>query len=640
MKRLLLVLCSFIIAGSLIAQVRLPGILKDSMILQRDQPVKIWGLATPGEKITISFQKRRYRTRASNAGNWQIVLPATPAGGPYEIGIRASNQITLKDVLFGDVFLCSGQSNMVHQMNIHDVTYAPDIASANYPQIRQFLVPYATSLTGPDSNINAGHWQPAVGESVRPFSAVAFFFAQSLYQRYNVPIGIINASVGGSPIQSWISEEALQSFPEIHLLLTKNKDTASIYQYNRNVTDQRLAQPLAADKGMLDEIKWFDPGYHPVGWRPIMVPGYWEDQGLAGLDGIIWFRKEIDVPASIAKNASRIFLGRIVDADELYINGQKIAETSYQYPQRRYHIPAGTLKPGKNMLTIRVTNYQGKGGFVPDKPYLLFSGKDSIGLKGVWQYKCGAVFDPNRAMPVPISIQNQPSALFNGMIAALNNYAIRGICWYQGEADTFQPKIYADLQKTQIRDWRRHWQNPELPFILVQLPGFMDFQYWPAESNWAALRESQATALQLPNTGMAIAIDLGEWNDIHPDNKKDVGVRLAKVARSIVYHEKINYRGPVMQSVQENGRELVVEFSNCEGGLISSDGQPPGSFAIAGIDKKFRPAQTRIEGNKVILWHDQILSPKFVRYAWADNPPLPNLYNLDRLPAEPFRNDR
>ena len=337
---------------------------------------------------------------------------------------------------------------------------------------------------------------------------------------------------------------------------------------------------------------------------------------------------------------ARVFLGRIVDADVLYINGKQVGNTTYLYPQRRYNVPADLLKPGKNIFVIRVTNTAGKGGFVPDKPYCLFAGKDTIDLKGEWLYKVGDVFKPQTgAGSGGINAQNQPSALYNAMIAPLINYSIKGFLWYQGEANTGRAEEYAKLQPAQIIDWRNKWKQGELPFLYVQLPGFMDYNYLPSESNWARLRESQLSSLSVPNTAMVVAIDLGEWNDIHPDNKKDVGERLALAALKLTYNENIVHSGPIYQSSTTQDNKIIISFRNIGSGLITNDGEELGEFAIAGADKKFVWAKAVIEGDKVVVWNDSVSNPIYVRYAWADNPVNPNLFNKEGLPASPFRTD-
>jgi sialate O-acetylesterase len=570
-----------------------------------------------------------------------VNIPPTKAGGPYNMSIAGKNKILLKDILIGDVWFCSGQSNMVHQMNIHDVTYANEIATANYPQIRQFCIPSLNNLQRPKDDLPTGNWKAAVREDIRPFSAVAYFFAKCLYKKYNVPIGIINASIGGTPIEAWMSEEGLKEFPELQTTIQKNKDTAYINELNQQAFSGNIYSKMQ-DKGLTEMPKWFETNYVPKLWNNINIPGYWEDQGIKDLNGIVWYRKEIDIPTSMAGKSSKIFLGRIVDADVLYINGRQVGSTTYQYPQRRYNLPADLLKPGKNIFVVKVTNNNGKGGFVPDKPYCLFAGNDTVDLKGTWQYKVGEVYVPRKDGfgGSTISAQNQPSALYNAMVAPVINYTIKGFCWYQGEANTARAEEYAKLQPAQIADWRNKWQQVDAPFLFVQLPGFMDYNYLPAESQWAQLRESQLRSLSMPNTGMAVAIDLGEWNDIHPDNKKDVGERLALIAKKLAYGENIVYSGPLYQSATIDGNKIIISFTNTGSGLTISDGDDTAIFAIAGADKKFVWAKAKIDGDKIIVSNEEVTNPMYVRYAWADNPVNPNLYNKEGLPASPFRTDK
>jgi len=625
------------------AQVRLPRLVRDSMILQRDTKIKIWGWASNGEKISIKFNKKNYKTKADANGNWSVFLSPLKAGGPYTMDIEGKNKISLKEILIGDVWFCSGQSNMVHQMNIHDVTYAKDIAEANYPEIRQFWIPTLTSLQGPKDDFPAGNWVPAIGDQVRPFSAVAFFFARDLYEKYHVPIGIINSSVGGTPIEAWTSEEGLKEFSAIQTTIQKNKDTAYVNGLARSAMAANANRSMQVlDKGMMEPVKWYDNAYVPKGWRPINIPGYWEDQGIKDLNGVVWYRKEINIPASMTGKPAKVFLGRIVDADALYINGKQVGLTAYQYPQRRYPVAADVLKAGKNIFVIRVTNTAGKGGFVPDKPYCVFADNDTVDLKGTWQYKVGEVFQPRAGGPgaFPINAQNQPTALYNAMVAPAINYTIKGFLWYQGEANAGRAEEYAKLQPAQIIDWRNKWNQGELPFLYVQLPGFMDYNYLPSESGWATLRESQLKSLSVPNTAMAVAIDAGEWNDIHPDNKKIVGDRLALAAEKMVYGENVVASGPIYQSYATEGNKIVISFSNVGSGLTTNDGEELSEFAIAGADKKFIWAKAKIEGNKVIVWNDSISDPKYVRYAWADNPVNPNLFNKEGFPASPFRTEK
>jgi sialate O-acetylesterase len=625
----------------LFAQVRLPRLVRDSMVMQRDTPLKLWGWASKNERVTVSIQGKKYKTAAGNDGRWAVTINPLKAGGPHTIDIVATNTITLKNVLFGDVWLCAGQSNMVHYLELHKERYADDIAKANYPEIRNFTVPTATNLQKPEEDLPRGNWKSANPNDVKRFGVVAYFFARDLYERYRVPIGIINASVGGTPIEAWTSEAGLKEFSDIIATLQQNKDTAYVNPINRAAQASNVAwnRRKVVDKGLTESVRWYDTTYVPKDWHTINVPGYWEDQGVRDLDGTVWYRHELNLPATSKGQPAKISLGRIVDADFLYVNGVLVGNTGYQYPQRRYAVPANILKTGKNILVVRVLNSGGKGGFVPDKPYVLFVNNESFDLKGYWQYKVGEVYDKREPVR-SISAQNQPAALFNGMIAPLTNYAIKGILWYQGESNAGQPALYQQLLPTLIRDWRNQWQQPTTPFLYAQLPNFMEVNYLPSESNWAQLRESQRKALRESNTAMAVTIDLGEWNDIHPGNKKPIGDRLALAARQLAYGEKnLVYSGPLFESARIDGQKIVLSFTHVGSGLIAYDGEPLQQFAIAGEDKKFVWAKAVIENNTVLVSHDAIVSPKFVRYAWADNPQGANLYNKEGLPASPFRTD-
>ncbi len=643
MKYFILLLISTVLLFSATAQVRLPRLVRDSMVLQRESKVRIWGWAAKGEKVTIRFNGKQFKTTTTADGKWSVLLPPMKAGGPYTMNIDASNHTTLKDILIGDVWLCAGQSNMVHQMELHKERYAGEIAKANYPQIRQFWVPNITNFQGPKDDLPSGFWKWANPEDVRQFSAVAYFFAQTIYEKYKVPIGLVNASWGGTPIEAWMSEEGLRDFPDYLQKIEKNRDTSNVNSMNRSAAAYNYANSKRkeADKGLTGLKPWYDPSYNPKGWRRINIPGYWEDQGVKDLNGVVWYRREIEVPSTMTGIPAKIVLGRIVDADFLYVNGKLAGNTTYQYPQRRYQVPAGVLKPGKNILTIRVINQSGKGGFVPDKPYCIVAGRDTLDLKGYWQYKVGEAYPPQIFMGGGgISAHNQPAALYNAMVAPLVNYSIKGMLWYQGESNAGRPEEYAKLLPAMIKDWRNKWNQDNLPFLYVQLPNFMDVTYLPSESNWAMMREAQLKVLSEPNTGMAVAIDLGEWNDIHPDNKKDVGIRLALAAQKVAYGEKnVVSSGPLYQSATINGSKIVITFSNTGSGLVAKDGEELSAFAIAGADKNFVWAQAKIEGDKVIVWNENVPAPLYVRYAWADNPANANLYNKEGLPASPFRTD-
>jgi sialate O-acetylesterase len=629
------------------ANVRLPLLVSDGIVLQRDTKLIIWGWASPGEKVQIKFNKKTVSTVTGPEGSWKIYLPPMKAGGPYTMEVKGNNTITVNDILVGDVWFCSGQSNMVINMERVKEKFPDDIASANYPEIRNFFIPTASDVTSVHNELPAGKWIASSPENVLGFGAAAFFFAKSIYSEYKVPIGIINSSVGGTPIEAWTSEDGLKAFPQIVSRIGKLKDTSYLNPILRSTRKGSGTVTMAesdlksVDKGSSGPISWFDISYVPEGWHKYWLPGYWDDQGVKGLNGIVWFRKEINLPGSMTGMPAKLFLGRIVDADNVYVNGVLSGSVAYQYPPRRYNLPAGLLKAGKNIIVVRVTNNAGKGGFVPDKPYYLVAGRDSIDLRGEWLYKVGQVFKPvtpgpGTGTPV-ISMQNEPTGLYNTMVAPLINYRIKGILWYQGEANTSKPSEYQQLLPALISDWRNKWQEGLIPFIFVQLPNFMEVRYLPSESNWAELRSAQLKSLSVPNTAMAVTIDAGEWNDIHPLDKKTVGERLALAAKKLAYgNEKIVYSGPLYKSSVIDADSISIDFDHIGSGLKIKGGGVLNHFSIAGEDRKFVWADARIENNRVIVWSNEIKNPLYVRYAWADNPEGANLYNIEGLPASPF----
>ena len=640
---LFLLLFSICVYGN----VKLPVLVSNGMVLQRDAKIIIWGWASPGEKVQVKFNKKTISTVTDSEGNWKIALPPMKAGGPYTMEVKGKNTILINDILLGDVWLCSGQSNMVLNMERVKEKYPDDIATANFPEIRNFFIPTASDVTSIHKDLPGGKWVSASPENVLGFGAATFFFARSIYNEYKVPVGIINSSVGGTPIEAWISEEGVKEFPQLYNRVESFTDTAfmnPILRAGRAKTgsgQKTPENPMVADKGMSGSKPWYDITYVPEGWHKYWLPGYWNDQGVKGLNGIVWFRKEINVPVSMTGKPAKLFLGRIVDADNVYVNGIPSGSTSYQYPPRRYNLLSELLKPGKNIIVIRVTNNAGKGGFVPDKPYYLVAGNDSIDLRGEWYYKVSQVFRP--VFPGPgtgssiLTMQNEPTGLYNTMVAPLINYRIKGILWYQGETNTNKPQEYQQLLPALIADWRKKWQEGPIPFLFVQLPNFMEVQYLPSESQWAELRFGQLKSLSVLNTAMAVTIDVGEWNDIHPLEKKVVGERLALAARKLAYgNEKIVYSGPVFKSLTKEGDRIIIEFDQTGSGLMVKGGNELNYFALAGINKKFIWAEAILENNRVVVRSDEVPDPVYVRYAWADNPEGANLYNIEGLPASPF----
>jgi sialate O-acetylesterase len=634
--------CLLLLSQTVFCEVRLPALISDGMVLQREADVKIWGWADEGENVKVDFNAKTFNTSAGPNGQWEVVLSPMKAGGPFTMKIEAANQITLKDIMIGDVWVCSGQSNMELSMERVKYRYPDVIANSDNPAIRQFVVPDAYNFKEPQENLESGHWVAVNPESILEFTAVGFFFAKELFEHYSVPIGLINSSLGGSPAQAWLSEDALRKFPEYSKTAIKYKDDAyidKIVEKDNAVSNEWYHRLQQIDKGLQKGQKpWFDNTYDASEWETMDVPGYWADHELGFVNGVVWFRRDIHVPASMTGQPAKLWLGRIVDADTTYVNGQVVGSVSYKYPPRIYDIPSNLIKTGLNTITIRVINNSGRGGFFLDKPYELSTKDETIDLKGPWQYRLGAVMKP---LPGKTFIQWKPLGLYNAMIAPLLNYRIKGVIWYQGESNTDRPQEYTDLFAALIADWRTKWNQGDFPFLYVQLANFMEVKDDPGESEWAELREAQLKTLFTPNTAMAVTIDIGEWNDIHPLNKEDVGKRLALAAQKLAYgDEEVVYSGPIYKSMRIDGNKIILSFTNTGSGLSTMGGDELKHFAIAGKDRVFVWAKAEIVGDKVIVWNNDIARPVAVRYGWADNPEGANLYNKEGLPASPFRTQK
>jgi len=630
MKKVLLAL---IITFSVNAQIKLPRLISDGMILQRDTKVNIWGWASANENIELDFKGKKYKTTTSEEGKWSIQLPSQKAGGPFEMTLKGTNTIVLKNILFGDVWLCSGQSNMELPMDRLKDKYKDEIAKSQNSNIRQFLVPDEYYFEKERTDFSSGSWVEANPINVLQFTGVGYFFANEIYEKYKIPIGLINSALGGSPAESWINEEGIKKFPDYYQEYLKFKDgklEKQIDENDRKVNSDWYKLLNETDLGLKN--KWRN-STDISDWKTMNIPGFWADGELGNLNGSVWFKKEF-VLDKVKENQAKLILGRIVDADSVFVNGNFVGTTSYQYPPRIYSFNTNILKEGKNEITIRIISNSGRGGFVTDKPYELIIGNKTIDLKGNWNYQLGSKMLP---LPGQTFVRWKPVGLYNAMIAPLKNYPLKGVLWYQGESNTKNPSEYLGLMETLIETWRKELQQEKLPFLVVQLTNYMDPKLEPQESNWAALRQQQTNLLKVPNTRLAVTIDLGEWNDIHPLNKYDVGKRLALQARKLVYGEKkLVASGPMFDSMEKKEEQLILSFNNVGSGLMSKGGNTLNGFAIAGADGKFVWAKAIIEGDKIIVWNNEIKNPIKVRYAWADNPDTANLYNKENLPASPF----
>jgi sialate O-acetylesterase len=647
MKSLFVLPLLLVAAGAFAAEPNAAGqpflasLFTSHMVLQRAQPVPVWGWTTPGASVVVSLGGVAARGTANADGKWIAWLPAMKAGGPFTLTVTGPQTVTLDDVLLGDVWLCSGQSNM--EMGIELVNnHEKEIADANYPQIRLYTVP-KVAAPAPLANQDGGPWLVCTPENIQKgawggFSAAAYFFGRDLYQKEHVPIGLIHSSWGGTPAEAWTSKSALErGVPEFTPLLAQ---LAGFAQTGTDDFDARVAAWWTKnDPGT--GLDWGNPATSVSGWKTMEMPRRWEELDLPYFDGVVWFRRDFEVPAASAGKEAALSLGRLDDIDETFVNGEKVGETSGATTPRNYTIPAGVLKAGKNTIVIRILDTGGGGGFVdsPAQLHVDVAGAEPVGLAGPWLYKATANLATD---PYPIRMAGNgsyPSMLFNGMIAPLVPYAIKGATWYQGESNASRAYQYRALLPTMISDWRARWGEGNFPFLIVQIANYLARAPQPGDNDWAELREAQAlTAQKLPNTGLALTIDIGEAGDIHPKNKQEVGRRLALAARHIAYGEKVAYSGPVYRDMSIVGGEARITFDHADGGLVARDGKLP-AFEIAGADRKFHWASARIAGDdEVVVSSPDVPAPVAVRYAWAGNPDA-TLYNKAGLPAVPFRTD-
>ncbi|MBP1639546.1 MAG: protein of unknown function acetylesterase [Bacteroidetes bacterium] len=614
------------------ATVKLPRLISDGMVLQRDVPLKIWGWADPKEKVKVEFLGKIYQTKADKQGNWKVDLPAIAAGGPYTMKV---NEIAIKDILMGDVWLCSGQSNM--ELMIYRVLdlYQKEIEQTNNTNIRYFKPSIRTDSQTSQSDFKEGIWLPATQENIMNFSSLSYFFGDQLYQKYKVPIGLINNAIGGSAIESWLSEDYLKSY--------MNKWTTAKAKAD-SIRAQRTAGLNSVRFNFNAELAKNDPGLgrwskgdvNTVDWPQISLPGYWLDKGVDMSMGSMWFYKEFDMPDSLvnAKNAV-LRLGRIIESDSTFLNGVFVGTISYQYPPRVYKLPEGVLKPGKNRLMVRVICPGGKGGFVEDKTYELRVGSQKIDLTGQWCYHIGASLQSVRGQGFGGGAR--PAGLYNSLTSPIIGYRLKGMIWYQGESNIGMPmKEYQTLFSNLIVDWRAKFGQPDMPFLFAQIANLGIPNKQPVESGMANVREAQRRSLEVPNTGMVVTTDVGEWNDIHPLNKKEVARRLALEAARVAYRDSsIVSSGPLYDSMEILGNSIIVTFKSVGSGLFTNcllDG-----FQIAGVDGKFEWANAVIlSTNQVKVWSRHITNPVVVRYGWDDNPSYANLKNKEGLPASPF----
>lgn len=621
-------------------------LFSDDMVLQRDVAAPVWGWTKPGERVSVNLNGKKAEGIADEHGKWLVRIGPFPAGGPYTMDVTGPKAVTISNVLIGDVWLASGQSNM--EMGIHGVNNGKDeIARGVFPQIRLFTVPHKIALE-PESTVDS-RWHVCRPENLdrSGFSAVAYFFGRQLHQDLKVPIGLVHSSWGGTVAEAWTSAEGLKAVPDFTSAQAE-LDRAREDQKHGNVSyEKRLdAWWRKNDPGSAGGRNWADPAFDASAWKTMDLPSRIEDSGHPDFDGIVWFRKEFDLPASWAGRDLVLHLGPIDDIDTTFVNGTKVGSKDTWDQPRDYNVPAALLKPGRNVIAVRVLDTGGAGGMYgrPEDMRLERKGgaRSEMSLAGPWRYQPAASADKLEASPQRIdSNPNIVTVLYNGMIAPLTPLAIKGAIWYQGESNVGRAVQYRKLLAAMIRDWRSRFSGGgDFPFLIVQLANFLATKPDPGNSTWAELREAQTLVTKdVPKTGLAVAIDIGEAGDIHPKNKQDVGKRLALAALAIAYGKPAEYSGPSFRAMTVERNRIRLSFDHVGGGLVSKEGGALKGFAVAGKDGRYSWADAVIEGNDVVVSSRDVPAPVAVRYAWAENP-VCNLYNKEGLPAVPFRTDR
>ena len=634
--------------GVLQAKVVLPSVFTDNMVLQQKTDITFYGDATKNKQLTVKtgWNGKEYHTEADGQGKWSLKIPTPAAGGPYEITFSDGKKLQLKNVMIGEVWFCSGQSNM--EMPVAGwgkvMNYEQEIAEAAYPAIRLFQVKKNTSLA-PLKEVEStlGGWQECSSATVPEFSALAYFYARALWKELNVPIGVIDCTWGGTPAEAWTNHETLRQV----MGFREEMDKLERLGFDPNRMEQAYSEERAhwqslfteKDKGMENgKLCWTAPSLSEEDWQTISLPGYWEGKGLKDFDGIIWFRRSLEIPAEWAGKPLTLRLGMIDDEDITYFNGVEIARGAGYMTPRTYTIPAKLVKAGKAVLAVRVSDFGVEGGIhgKAEELYVEADGK-RISLAGDWKYRIGLSLKGFPPAPVsPIQSSSYPTVLFNAMVKPWTAFPIKGVIWYQGEANVGRSEQYGDLFPALITDWRRQWRS-NFPFYFVQLANFMESKKIQPNSEWAALREAQTKALKLDQVGMAVTIDIGLADDIHPKNKQEVGRRLALLALAGSYGKNVSSSAPVFQNYIIKGDKMELDFGQKQDGFKIKDTTLKG-FTIAGPDRVFYSAEAMVQNGKIIVSSPKVSVPLAARYGWADNPDC-NLYGENGLPVAPFRTD-
>lgn len=612
------------------AKVQLPAYLTDSMVIQRNDIIKLSGKADGPVTVRASWSPSSLTTVPGKDRSFLVELPTPEAGGPFEITISdKDSERKLSQIYSGEVWLCSGQSNM--EMPVGGwgkvMNYQQEIASANEPDVHLLQISKETAFSPADDvKVNMGGWRTANPSTVENFSALAYFYARQLARELGVHVGVIDCDWGGTPAEAWTSLEGVKSIPG--------------FEEQTLLLEQAKGDPAKMEAGYEKMVqKWFssikEEPYTPsatpaVGWPEMPIPGEWENSVLPGFDGIVWLQRSFEIPASWAGKPLTLKLGMIDDEDITYFNGKRIATGSGYNVQRDYTVPGKLVKPGNGVITIRVSDFSGEGGITGSPSDLSVScGDESIPLAGNWSYKVAADFSKTGARPASVSGSSYPTVLYNAMLYPLRNLPLKGVLWYQGCANVGRHEQYSPLFRRLISDWRQLWERPDLPFYFVQLAGYLKPETIQPDSQWAALRQAQADALVLPNTAMVTAIDLGNPDDIHPKNKQEVARRLCHTALRHSYgRTNVTSEAPVLVSSDLRGKSATLTFD----ADVYAGGVPAGFIVMSPQGVWSRP-QVNINGRVVTLTSSDDI--RQIKYNWADFPDG-NLRGANCLPVVPF----
>lgn len=608
-------------------------IFSDNMVLQRDIEVPIWGKADPGEMVTVTFDGKTVNTTTSRYGDWLVKLPQHSAGGPFILKIEGKSKTIFNNIMVGDVWIAGGQSNM--QFSTNSVFNSEEeLKNADFPEIRLLSI-YTDISEIPQETYKGTKWEVCTPQSARWFSAIGFLFARNIYTQYQIPVGIISSNCGGTNVETWTSMEAMMAFDnyqsrieEIHKI-----DLRKAIEEHSKEQEKWKKSILNDDPG--DLAKYYNPETDYSTWKEMTLPGNWEYKGYPNLDGSVWFMKSFELSKADLKKGITLHLSKIDDEDYTYVNGMLTGSTLFKYDElREYPVKPELLKEGTNIIVVKTVDYGGGGGIWGDaEDMYVESVSKKINLSGNWKYKIGI----DTPMPKIIGANDYPGLLYNAMIAPVVGYGIKGVIWYQGEANIFNAPEYIDHFPALIADWRKQWHQGDFPFLYVQLANYNAKGTWD-DGDWVTIRDTQTKVLsKVKNTGMAVTIDIGNSHNIHPNNKQDVAKRLFLAARHIAYGEELIYSGPIYQSMTIKNDKIYINF-NYVGNGLKIKGKEVTGIEIAGEDQQFVPAKSKIKDQQLIVWSPRVLKPVTVRYGWAQDPQC-NLYNSENLPASPFKTE-